>query len=205
MTTVSPAAPSKTKPADASPDQIAQILTLRGAGYTVAMIAQKVKLSPRTISRHLAAAGGIRKGNLKQALIDQARQDVLKLLLDDEAIRYQAAHLLADNLAHSQNIRDIILKASQHLEATDPYSAAIVMRAAAAASTALRNTSDMVRATLPTDNLTVAPETLPELSVRVISDEDAKVLMKDGAVEDSSWSEDNPALDEDAGRIILGE
>ncbi|MFJ5444629.1 helix-turn-helix domain-containing protein [Methylobacillus methanolivorans] len=199
-----PATVASKKSPDASPDQIAQIQTLRESGYTVAMIAQKVGLSPRTVHRYLAA-GGVKKGKLKQELIEQARQDVLNLILNDETVRYQAAHLLADNIAHSQNIRDIILKASQHLEATDPESAAVVMRAAAAASAALKNTSDMVRHSLPLDNLTAAPETLPELSVRVISNNEAKALMKDGAVEDSGLGEEGPALDEDAGRVILGE
>lgn len=201
MTTATPT--SKTKSPDATPDQVAQIQTLREAGCTVAMIAQKVNLSSRTVHRYIAA-GGVKKGKLKQELIEQARQDVLKLLLDDETVRYQAAKLVADNIAHSQHIRDIVLKASQHLEATDPFTAAVVMRAAAAASTALKNTSDMVRVTLPLENLAEAPESLPELSVRVISNDEAKSLMADGMVEDGGWEEEHPA-DDDEGRVVLGE
>lgn len=60
------------------------------------------------------------------------------------AIRLDAPRLVADDLAHSLRLREVILAASEQMKATNLEEAALVMRAAAADSTAIRNTSDII-------------------------------------------------------------
>jgi hypothetical protein len=64
--------------------------------------------------------------------------------------------------------------------------AAVVMRAAAAYSTAAKNTSDMLRRSLGLDRIDskVSPDELPELVLREIDDAQAAVLQAGDMVDD---------------------
>lgn len=134
----------KPKRVTISPEIEARIVALREAGYTNIAIAKHLRIGVRTVQRHLARLS-VKKGIIKDALIDQAREDALLILRSDPLIRETLAKLIIDDLAHVAHIREIIVEASEFLQATDVRSAALVMRGAAAYSTALKNTSEILQ------------------------------------------------------------
>lgn len=162
----------------ATPKQIAEMIALREVGYTELAVSQKIGVSLRTVQRHLQAHG-TKKGTLKTEVIAQARDDLLKLVTSDETIRTEAAKLISDDLAHSNHIRSIMLEASEHLTATTVKEAALVMRAMAAYSTAIKNTSDTIRHVLRTDQMEDDAADLPELIVRELTLEEVAEMRRE--------------------------
>jgi len=161
-----------TKPA-LKPNQLADAIVMREAGYTITAISEALDMSISTVQRHLRAAGAT-KGSARVALVSQARQRLLERVTSDDTIRDEAAKLIADDLAHSSLIRIRIAVAAEQLIATTLEEAALVMRAAAAYSTVLKNTSDMMRHVMRTDRLTDqdADASLPELRVCEMTDDE---------------------------------
>jgi predicted transcriptional regulator len=168
----------------ATPQQITEMLALREAGYTALAISQKLGLSVRTVHRYLSAHGA-KKGRLKAEAIQQARNELFQLVTSSPAIREASAKLVADDLAHANHIRAIMIEAAEHLKAESLSEAALVMRAAAAYSTAVKNTSDMMRHSLGADKIADDVDDLPELVVRELtSDEIAEMVSKRDTVTD---------------------
>jgi hypothetical protein len=88
--------------------------------------------------------------------------------------------------------------ALEHFEATDLESAALLMRAAAAYSTALKNGSDMVRVTLGADKL-VDPVDLPALDIRELTPEEIAEIRRQqttGSVTDESLVDEDDLIEE---------
>lgn len=162
----------------ASPSEIAEALALREAGYTALAISQKLGIPVRSLHRHFTEHGA-KKGALKREALSAARADLMGLVMSDEAIRMEAAKLVADDLAHARHLREVLIQASEKLEASTLGDAVLVMRAAAAYSTAIKNTSDMLRHGLRMDQRAeVAESELPELVISELSAEDVKRLRK---------------------------
>lgn len=155
-----------------SPELLGEAVTLRAAGFTVAAIAQRTGVSVRTLNRAFQRHG-TKKGELKDDLVESARRSLLDGFNSDERIKAEAARIVADDLAHARLLRERMAEAAEHLAASDLRGAALLMRAAAAYSTALKNTSDMLRRTLRIDRVVerVESEDLPTLTVREITDE----------------------------------
>jgi predicted transcriptional regulator len=167
-----------------TPKEVTKILTLREVGYTTIAIAERLNLSLSTVNRHLSTHG-VKKGSLKQEVIEEARNELVKLIISDDAIREAAAKEIADTMAHSSHIRKIMLEASQKLVAKDVNEAALVMRAAAAYSTAIKNTSDTIRHALGTDKVTDdSNRELPVLTITELTAEDVKQLREKQLAED---------------------
>ena len=168
-----------------TPKEITEILTLREVGYTTIAIAERLKLSLSTVNRHLSTHG-VKKGSLQQDAIDKARSELLELVSSDTAIRDAAAKEIVDTLAHSSHIRAIMLEASEQLKNPATLSeAALVMRAAAAYSTAIKNTSDTIRHALGTDKVTDGSNReLPELTITELTADDVKQLREKQLAED---------------------
>lgn len=168
----------------ATPQQITEMLALREAGYTALAISQKLNLSVRTVHRHLSAHGA-KKGSLKAEAIQQARDELFQLVTSSPTIRAAAARLIVDDIAHAHHIRAIMIEAAEHLKAESLSDAALVMRAAAAYSTALKNTSDTIRHSLGADKIIDEPDELPELIVRELTrDEVVELVSKRDMVTD---------------------
>jgi AraC-like DNA-binding protein len=167
---------------------------LREAGYTTLAISQRTGISVRTLTRHFAAAG-TRKGAIKTAVLNKAKADLLSRITSDEAIREEAARLIADDLAHSRHLRGVIHAASEHMVATNLEEAVQVTRAAAAYSTTIKNTSDLIRHSLRVDALTESSDELPELTIQELSQQDIERMqreqaeMKEGEQEESDQDE----------------
>lgn len=149
---------------------------MREAGYTVLSISQKLGMSVRSLQRHFADQGA-KKGALKQELLDSARAELLKRVTSDDTIREEAARLINDDLAHAAHLRCLMVEASEHLHATSLKEAVLVMRAAAAYSTAIKNSSDMLRHTLRIESsIQDAAIELPELTIRELTPEEISKL-----------------------------
>ncbi len=163
----------------ATPAEISEALALREAGYTVLSISQRLGISVRSLQRHFTEHGA-KKGVIKEEVLATARADLLKRVTSDDAVREEAARLINDDLAHARHLREIMLNASDQLQATSLKDAVLVMRAAAAYSTAIKNTSDVLRQTLRIDRAVEDAGTeLPELIVRELTDAEIKEMREE--------------------------
>lgn len=168
-----------------TPDKIAETLAMREAGFTVLAISQRLGIPVRTLQRHFAEHGAV-KGKIRQELLEAARSDLIQRVTSDDAIRAEAAKLLADDLAHARHLRELLHAASEQLQANTLKDAALVMRAAAAYSTAIKNTSDMLRHGLGLDRMADDSETeLPELVISELTPEDVRKLRDAQQVEET--------------------
>lgn len=169
----------------ASPAEISQALALREAGYTALSISQRLGISVRSLQRHFADHG-TKKGSIKKEVLDNARADLLKRVTSDEAIKEEAARLINDDLAHAQHLRELMINATEHLQATSLKEAVLVMRAAAAYSTAIKNTSDMMRHTLRIEkSIDDTEKDLPELLIKELTSDEIEAMRKAGREEDA--------------------
>ncbi|GLZ88705.1 hypothetical protein Pres01_47560 [Metapseudomonas resinovorans] len=149
-----------------TPDQGAQAVILREAGYSLAAISERLGISLSTVQRllkkHKAVAGAT-----TQALIEKAREEMLASAFALDSVQRTAAALVLDDLALSQKIRQKLFSALEVLEPDSP----IVFRSLAASATALKLTQDVGRRALPLDKLEQAQavEELPALEIRIMS------------------------------------
>lgn len=169
----------------ATPAEISEALALREVGYTALSISQRLGISVRSLQRHFADHG-TKKGSIKKEVLDNARADLLKRVTSDEAIKEEAAKLINDDLAHAQHLRELMISATEHLQATSLKEAVLVMRAAAAYSTAIKNTSDMMRHTLRIEkSIDDTDKELPELVIKELTNDEIEELRKAGREEDA--------------------
>lgn len=153
----------------ATPAEISEALALREAGFTALSISQRLGISVRSLQRHFAEHG-VKKGSIKEEVLASARADLLKRVTSDEAIKEEAAKLINDDLAHARLLREVMIDAAEQLQATSLKEAVLVMRAAAAYSTAIKNTSDMLRHSLRIEKaIDDADMELPELVIKELT------------------------------------
>lgn len=152
-----------------TPDQAAQAVILREAGWTVTAIAQRMSISVSTTQRLLKKHNAV-AGAGTQALIEKAREELLTTAFSLDAVQQTAASLVADELALNQQIRTKLANALEVLDPANP----IVFRSLAAASTTLKLTQDVTRRALPLEKLNQALniEELPELKIHIMDDAD---------------------------------
>src|SRR5690349_19868513 len=100
---------------------------MREAGFTALAISQRTVISVRTLQRHFAASGA-RKGAARAEVLQRAKSELMARITSDEAIKEEAARLVAEDLAHSFHLREVILAASEHMKATNLAQAALLMR-----------------------------------------------------------------------------
>ena len=153
-----------------SPEKIAEAVTLRAAGYTTTAIAERLGVSIRTLHR-VFEHHKTKKGEVTDELVQAAKNDLMRVVISTDRIKEEVARLIADDIAHARLLRGRMADATEHLTAGNLVEAALLMRAAAACSTALKNTSDMLRHSMGTERAleAVEAESLPELVVSEIS------------------------------------
>lgn len=162
----------------ATPAEISEALALREAGFTALSISQRLGISVRSLQRHFAEHG-VKKGSIKEEVLATARADLLKRVTSDEAIKEEAAKLINDDLAHARFLREVMIDAAEQLRATSLKEAVLVMRAAAAYSTAIKNTSDMMRHSLRIEKtIDDTDKELPELVIKELTNEEITELRK---------------------------
>jgi hypothetical protein len=187
-----------------APDVIAEAMALRQVGYTTLAISQRLGVSVRSLQRHFAATKA-KKGSLKDELLGRAKEDLLSRVTSDQTIKEEAARLIADDLAHSHHLREIMLRASTQMKASTLRDVVQVMRAAAAYSTALKNTSDVIRHGLRLDHLNKNElAELPELVVMELTAAEIEGLRDTGENEadDMATEIERKASDEDNDVVI---
>ena len=195
-----------------TPDQVIQVVTLREAGYTTAMIASKTGLSSSTIKR-LYSSNKVRKGAINKELVDLARADVLNSILSNDELKAMTANMIADNLAISGLIRDKVLESVEKLTPTDTESATLCLRGLTAASTSLKNTTDSIRSLFTFDHLQGDVDGLEDLVFYDLTEEDIKNMRKQQDTEYKIMqgiSDDDsdevisvlPVIDEEDGEVI---
>lgn len=169
----------------ATPAEITGALALREAGYTVLSISQRLGISVRSLQRHFAEHG-VKKGCIKEEVLATARADLLKRVTSDEAINEEAAKLINDDLAHARFLREVMIDAAEQLQATSLKEAVLVMRAAAAYSTAIKNTSDMMRHSLRIEKtIDDTGKELPELVIKELTNEEIEEMRRVGRGEEA--------------------
>lgn len=180
---------SKTKP-----NIEAQAVILREAGYTCPAIAAQLDLSLSTTKRILKRRGVV-AGAASATLIEQARQNMLNTVFELDTVQEHAAALALEDFALSRMIREHIVEALEQLNPSTctPYQ---MMRITVAAATALDLTQKVNRRALPLERLAEAThvEELSELRIRIMTDEDVRVMREQQRKESAERITGNPLL-----------
>ncbi|NOQ93965.1 MAG: hypothetical protein GQ547_04925, partial [Methylophaga sp.] len=133
-----------------TPAQKKQALILRAAGYTITSISDQTNMSVSSVKR-LFADHMVKKGELKQSVINKATDELLHDATAIEEIKREVASLIHDDLAQVKRLRMAMAEAIEVLEATDTTEALQVMRAVSAGAVALKSTSETLRKSLGMD------------------------------------------------------
>jgi len=155
--------------------QKTKALTLRAAGYTIVTISDKTNVSVSSLKR-LFKEHSVKKGELKQAVIDKATSELLNDVSTVEAIKREAASLLLDDLAMVKRLRAAMAGAIEVLEASDTAEALQVMRAVSAGAVALKSTSETLRKSLGLDKESEVSSDLPELVISILTEAEMGVI-----------------------------
>ena len=152
-----------------TPPQKRQALTLRAAGYTITTISDKTNVSVSTLKR-LFTEHKVKKGELKQSVINKATDELLHDASTVEEIKREIASLIHDDLAQVKRLRLAMAEAVEVLEAADTTEALQVMRAVSAGAVALKSTSETLRKSLGMDRDDDVSGDLPELVISVLTE-----------------------------------
>jgi len=156
------------------PDVAAQIVVLRAAGYTLPLIANKTGVSLSTVKRVLKRSPPPDdEANLD--LVEEARSVMREQYGSGDSVSALYGVLVADTLHHVESSREVASAALATLRATDTQEAALVLRALAAHSTALKNHVDAVKSIIP---IPESVEELPELHISGLAEEEIAKLRK---------------------------
>ena len=146
-------------------------LTLRSAGYTITVISDKTNMSVSTLKR-LFKEHLVKKGELKQAVISKATDELLNDASAVKDIKREVASLINDDLAMVKRLRMAMAEAIEVLEAVDTTEALQVMRAVSAGAVALKSTSETLRKSLGMDKDNEVMGDLPELVISVLTEQE---------------------------------
>lgn len=184
-----------------TPQKKIEALTLRAGGYTMTVISDRTGISVSSLKR-LFKNHAVTKGKMKQEAIEQATEALMTDANAIEHIKREVSSLILDDIAIAKRIRAVIAEAADRLTASDTSEALQVMRAASAASVALKSTSETLRKSLGIDRQSDLSDELPELTIRIMTDQEIqsvkdkarKQLM--GGEEDFYLTHDNEADDD---------
>jgi transcriptional regulator with XRE-family HTH domain len=177
-----------------TPDQNAQAVILREAGYTLPAIASRLNISVSTVQRILKSNKAV-AGASTQALIERAREEMLNTAFALEEVQRVAAASVLDDLALCQQIR---LKLSEAIEQLDPSSPQ-AFRGCAASATTIKLTQDVMRRALPLEKLNQALdiEQLPELQIHIMSEYDVARMRAEQRREEAELNGDADTVEDE--------
>lgn len=177
-----------------TPDQTAQAVILREAGFTLPAIASRLDISVSTAQRILKANKAV-PGAATQALIEKAREEMLCTAFSLEEVQRIAAASVLDDLALTQQIRLKLSSAIEQLNPADPGA----FRGLAASATTLKLTQDVTRRALPLEQLNQAleVEALPELQIHIMDEYDVAKLRAEQRREEAELNGDTAALEDE--------
>lgn len=177
-----------------TPDQAAQAVILREAGWTIPAIAAHLDISISTTQRLLKKHGAI-SGATTQALIDKARVGMLNMAYALDSVQQTAASLVLDDLALSQQIRLKLASALDELDLSNP----IVFRSLAASATTLKLTQDVARRALPLEKLnqSLEVEEMPVLHIQIMNADDVAEMRAQQRLQEAEVSGDRERIDDE--------
>lgn len=149
-----------------SPTNKKRIIALREAGFTIGVIAQKVGVSPRSIDR-VCREFGAKKGRLSREAVEKAKADLLNDSDFVNEIKLGLRIIALDSIAQVISLRNRVASTLDSINSHDLESAALAARSLAALATAIRVSSDSVRAL---DGAVKESEELPEIKIGVMSE-----------------------------------
>lgn len=177
-----------------TPDQAAQAVILREAGWTITAIAGRLSISVSTAQRLLKKHNAV-AGAGAQALIEKAREELLTTAFSLEAVQQTVASLVIDELALTQQLRMKLANAVETLDPTNPT----VFRGLAAAATTLKLTQDVTRRALPLEKLNqaLAFEELPELKIHIMNENDVAEMRAQQRLEEAERNGDSNGIEDE--------
>jgi len=177
------------------PDRKIYAIALRSAGFSTLAISERIGVSVRTLHRWFSASATT-KGELKQSLIEEAKEELLSKIKSDEAVRQEIAVLLVDELAHANALKQKMHEALELLKPTNLQEAALALRASASYATSLKALSDTVRASIKLEKSTpnYLGDDIPELHVSELALEEIQSIT-DSSVESYNEEEEDSELD----------
>lgn len=177
-----------------TPDQAAQAVILREAGWTITAIAGRLSISVSTAQRLLKKHNAV-AGAGTQALIEKAREELLTTAFSLDAVQQAVASLVTDELALTQQIRIKLANAIETLDPTD----STVFRGLAAAATTLKLTQDVTRRALPLEKLNqaLAFEELPELKIHIMTENDVAEMRAQQRLEEAERDGDINGIEDE--------
>lgn len=177
-----------------TPDQSAQAIILRQAGFTLPAIASRLDISVSTAQRILKASKAV-AGSTKQAFIDKAREELLSYAFSLESVQQIAAAHVLDDLTISQQIRIKVATALDKLDTSNPAA----FRALAASATALKLTQDVWRRALPLEKLdqSLEREEMPVLQIHIMTDADVAEMRAQQRREDAEMNGDVDGMNDE--------
>ena len=158
-----------------TPKQKEQAITMRAAGYTHAVIAEKLGMSISALKR-LFKIHSVKRGELTQSVIYKVKNDLLNDTNSIAKIKHEAANLLLDDLAQARGLRMAMAAATECLEANNTAEALQVMRAVSAGAVALKSTSETLRKSLGLDKEDDIGDELPELVISVMTEQEMGIV-----------------------------
>jgi hypothetical protein len=162
----------------------AEVVTMRGLGCSVAVIAETTATSVSTVNRILKKHPAS-KGELIDAAISKATEDTLASFLGDNKLRLLAAVTTRNNLLIKEALDEEILRTIKLLP-TEPERALLISRAINSLSNSMKLSNDSIRSAIR-----IAPassyfdeEEIPELIVREYTEAELALLAAPVAEED---------------------
>lgn len=183
------------------PDIEAQAVVMLEVGYTLTSVAKRLDLSISTVKR-IKKRRGVVAGSVTQEMINAHRAE-LRNSVDEEWIKTQASALIDDELALAHELRERVYTALEKAPAPDDMQSwGMHLRGLTAASTALKNTSEVLHRAISYNRSESEAEQLPELVVRALTDEEIQAIKAAGASRLESEG-DEGEHHKDAGLVVL--
>jgi hypothetical protein len=159
------------------PARLKQAIALRSGGYSLAAISERTSISSATLYRQLKSAD-IKKGSLKAITITHASKQLLEDAGFITELRQTIAASLVEEMALVRMIRESITLSLEELIDDASTPASMKLRALASASTALSVSQTVSRKALNLDKTDpfMNSESLPELKIWKMSDEDVRAM-----------------------------
>ena len=158
-----------------TPDQKLKALTLRSAGYTIAVIADKTGVSVTTLKR-LFSKHGVSRGKLKEDAVNKATAALINDASAINTIKREVASMVTDDIAQFKRFREAMAEATEQLTASDTTEALQMMRAISAGAVAFKSTSETLRKSLGMDKDNEVSDDLPELTISIMTTDEIDTI-----------------------------
>lgn len=167
-----------------SPDQEVNIVAMREAGYTHAVIAERNGCSIATVKRACSRHGAT-KGAIAAEALSQARANLRKSISGNDAIQEIAASVVLDTQFHVELLREKLGEAANKLEINSTEDSKQAFRSLNSYANALKLSADAMRSALKIDTSDAYIEQdLPVLTIQTLTEEDVAEMRRQQEAEE---------------------